>query len=223
MAKLYSFGCSFSDVLFKNNEVKLHNYKEHKLYTELLSKRLNLELVYNARPGRGNNTMLLDFALTDFEDDSIVIIQLTLFTRIELLVKHENPNILRYSKPTLGPFTSATITHFKNDLNINNKHIDTYVNFVDVFYDILCFNDLHNTFQIIENKKRKSNNCKFLVITAGEVLEEKFKDDKHLFDMISINGFMNVGKYPTHANGDPHLNKWGNLNLFRDLYQIIMN
>lgn len=222
MAKLYSYGCSFSDVSFKNDEIKLRGYNEHKLYTELLSKKLNLELEYNASPGRGNNSILLDFALSNFEDNSIIIIQLTLFTRIELLVKHTNPNVLRYSEPAVGPFTSATLTHFKDDLNINDKFINTYINFVDVFYDIICFTDLYNTFKIIEDKKKKYKNCKFLVISAGLINEENFKNDKHLIDMISINGFMNKN-YPTHGNKDPHLNKWGNLNLFRDLYTIIMN
>jgi hypothetical protein len=221
MDKLYSFGCSFSDVIFKNNNILLYNYNQHKLYTELLAEKLELELVCNARPGRGNNTMLVDIASTDFEDNSIIIIQLTFFYRLEFLIKSYDSKTLHFESPKIRPFTSATLEQWETDMYINKKHIESYANFVETFYDILCFNDLYSIFNVIENKKLKSKNCNFFVISAEPINKKNFEKDKYLFNMICLNGFMDSHIYPNYSDTDPHLNELGNLNLFTNLYKII--
>jgi len=220
MAKLYSFGCSFSDVDFKNAEIKGKNYPEHKLYTELLSDKLNLELVTDAYVGRGNNTILLNLAMSDFEDESKIIIQLTIFDRLELK-KWFN----RDYEPTNGyitPFTHATLTHFTDDKDIKKEHLEDYLYFVTTFYDILQFNDLYNLNEIIKNKKNKCKNCKFYVITPLKIDTKKFLRFEHLIDIVHINGFMNE-KYEYWSYDDRHLSDKGNLTLFNDLLKIIEN
>ncbi len=49
MNNLYSFGCSYSSVNFKNAQYKYRGYPEHKLYNELLAEELNLNLINDDR------------------------------------------------------------------------------------------------------------------------------------------------------------------------------
>jgi hypothetical protein len=221
MGKLYSFGCSFSDVIFKNAEIKTKGYPKHKLYTELLADSLNLELITDAYDGRGNNTILLNLAMSDFDDNSIVIIQLTISNRLELK-KWYNKDVTFESDVKITHFTHATMNHFADDKDINRQHLEDYTYFVTTFYDILCFNDLHNLNNIIKNKENKFKNCKFYVITALKYETDLFLRNEYLRDIIDINGIM-TGRYDNWSHNDPHLTDEGNLTLFNDLYKIITN
>jgi hypothetical protein len=186
-----------------------------------LADSLNLELITDAYAGRGNNTILLNLAMSDFDDNSIIVIQLTVSNRLELKKWFNNdapiePNF------NVRPFTHATINHFDDDKDIKKEHLEDYIHFVTTFYDILCFNDLYQLNEIIKNKKNKCKNCKFYVITARKYETYLFLRHEHLNNIIDINGIM-TKRYDSWSSEDPHLNDKGSLTLFNDLLKIIKN
>lgn len=217
--KLYSFGCSFSSITYKEKCIRDFNYPNYKLYNELLSEKLNLELKCDAYEGAGNNSILIDLASQDFEDNSTIVVQLTYFHRLELR-KSFNLPLLDSKISVSGPITSATIHHFGQDDQITEVHIQDYLNFVTSFHDILCFNDLFILDKIIQTKKKNQKNLKFICLTADEVNEKLFTTNKNLLDNITLNGFHKIG-YETWSISDPHLNPNGNKKLTEDLFKII--
>jgi len=232
MNNLYSFGCSFSSVDFKNTKIKHYGYPEHKLYNELLAEKLNLNLINDAYEGRGNNSIILGFAETEFKNNSLVIIQLTFPNRLEFR-KNKIPidgnkwSNNRYSSIT-QPISSATLTHFSNEV-ITQKHIETYLDFVNEWDKILIFTDIYNIVNSIKKKQIKYPNCKFLLITPNSVQKELFENNLYLYEYIKLNGFYsnNIQNWDMYGKlinddrykDDPHLSPNGN----KKLYEIILN
>jgi hypothetical protein len=230
MNNLHSFGCSFSSVNFKNKCVEDRGYIEYKLYNELLAEKLNLNLICSSYEGRGNNSIILDFAETDFKNTSLVIIQLTFPHRIEF---RKNNILDDYNSDTITqPITSATLSHLSHK-GITEKHIETYINFVDEWYDILAFTDIYNITNSINKKQIKYPNCKFLLITPDEIKKEIFKNNLNLYKNINLNGFLNLNfetwvEYGKKINDsryfkDGHLSTNGNQKLYENILNIIEN
>jgi hypothetical protein len=226
MGNLYSFGCSFSSINFKNAYCIHGGYPEHKLYNELLAEKLNLNLINDAYEGRGNNSIILKFAESDFKNTDLVIIQLTLPHRMEF--RKEN-TITDYNSITISqPITSATLPHVVHKL-ITQKQFETYIDFINEWEDILMFTDIFNIVNSIKLKQKKYPNCKFLLITLNEIKKEIFTNNLDLYKNINLNGFCNMGietweMYGKLVNddryiGDTHFSPIGN----QKLYEIILN
>lgn len=229
MSKLYTFGCSFSDVNYKNNTIKHNNYPEHMLYTELLSNELKLELVNNGYSGRGSNSILLDFAAEQFEDNSVVIVQLTLPERVELRKINRN---LPMKLDVSGPITHSSILHYKNDPDITEKHVESYVEFVYTFNDILTFTDVYFAAETIFKKEKQYPTCRFYLITPHLVKKELFVENSEHFKKINLNGFIYSEKHDNwidyakrtknmEINDDPHLSPLGNYTLFDEIIKFV--
>lgn len=227
MGNLYSFGCSYSSVKFKNAQYIHKKYPEHKLYNELLAEELNLNLINDAYEGRGNNSIILGFAETEFEDNSLVIIQLTFPNRIEF--RKNNKIITPINTTTISqPITSATLEHFSNEI-ITQRHKETYLDFVNEWNKILTFTDIYNIVNSIKKKQIKYPNCKFLLITPNNIQKEIFENNLDLYEYITLNGFykMNIEDWDTYGKlinddkykGDRHCSPNGN----KKLYEIILN
>jgi hypothetical protein len=179
MGNLYSFGCSYSSVDFKNSNCIHEGYPKHKLYNELLAEELNLNLINDAYEGRGNNSIILNFAETEFEDNSLVIIQLTYSNRIEF--RKDNKIVSPTITTTMAyPITSATLEHFSNEI-ITKKHIETYLDFVNEWDKILIFTDIYNIVNSIKKKQIKYSSCKFLLITPNKIQKEIFENNLNLY------------------------------------------
>jgi hypothetical protein len=227
---LYSFGCSFSSVNFKNKCVKDRGYIEHKLYNELLAEKLNLHLICSSYEGRGNNSIILDFAETDFKDTSLVIIQLTFPHRIEFAKNNISDD--DNSNTITQPITSATLSHLSYK-GITEKHVETYINFVDEWHDVLAFTDIYNITNSINKKQIKYPNCKFLLMTPDKIKKEIFKNNLNLYKNINLNGFLNLNfetwvEYGKKINDsryfkDGHLSPNGNQKLYENILNIIEN
>jgi len=223
MNNLYSFGCSFSSVDFKNGQINQFGYIKHRLYNELLAENLNLNLICNAYEGRGNNSIILDFAETEFEDNSLVIIQLSFSNRIEF---RKESKINKIS----APITSATLTHFSNEV-ITEKHKETYLDFVNTWNDILIFNDIYQIVNSIKKKEAKYPNCKFLLITPHYVKKQLFEKNMNLHNYIKLNQFLNLNvetwtQYGIKINdkkylGNGHLSPNGNETLYKNILNIL--
>jgi hypothetical protein len=203
---------------------------DYKLYTELLSEELNLDLICDAYEGRGSNSIILNFAVTEFEENSIVIIQLTFPNRIELVKqynkKSKNENKISY------PLSFATLDHYNDDPDITFEHKKTYIDFVSTYYDILTFNDIFFVTKIIKEKKIKYPSCKFILITPHLVKQNLFDKNIELLDYISYDGFFydfeNWDLYGKLVNekkyiNDLHLSKNGNIEFYKKLLKIIKN
>jgi hypothetical protein len=230
MNNLYSFGCSFSSVNFKNYYINTFNYVNHKLYNELLAEKLNLNLINEAYEGIGNNSIILNFAETEFKDNSLVIIQLTFPNRIEFR-KENNTNDFTTTIGTITqPISSATLTHFSNEV-ITEKHKETYLDFVNTWDDILTFNDIYQIVNSIKKKEAKYPNCKFLLITPHYVKKQLFEKNINLHNYIKLNQFLNLNvetwtQYGIKINdkkylGDGHLSPNGNETLYKNILNIL--
>jgi hypothetical protein len=224
MNNLYSFGCSFSSVDFKNGQINQFGYIKHRLYNELLAENLNLNLICNAYEGRGNNSIILDFAETDFEDNSLVIIQLSFSNRIEF---RKESKINKIS----APITSATLQSKYDDIDVTEKHIETYLDFVNTWNDILIFNDIYQIVNSIKKKEAKYPNCKFLLITPHYVKKQLFENNLDLHNYIKLNQFLNLNvetwnEYGIKINdkkylGNGHLSPNGNETLYKNILNIL--
>jgi hypothetical protein len=224
MNNLYSFGCSFSSVDFKNAQINQFGYIKHRLYNELLAENLNLNLICNAYEGRGNNSIILDFAETEFEDNSLVIIQLSFSNRIEF---RKESKINKIS----APITSATLQSKYDDIDVTEKHIETYFDFVNTWNDILIFNDIYQIVNSIKKKEAKYPNCKFLLITPHYVKKQLFENNLDLHNYIKLNQFLNLNvetwtQYGIKINdkkylGNGHLSPNGNETLYKNILNIL--
>lgn len=233
MYNLYSFGCSFSSVNFKNNEINHYGYLQHKLYNELLAEKLNLNLINYAYEGRGNNSIILDFTETEFEDNSLVIIQLTISNRIEFR-KDKTPldrDIQSNNRHNITqPITSATLAHFSNKV-ITKRQIETYLDFVNEWDNIIVFTDIYNIVNSIKKKQIKYPSCKFLLISADRIKKELFENNLHLYDYIKLNGFCLDNIQTWHMYGklindkkyldNFHFSLNGNETLYKNILNIL--
>jgi hypothetical protein len=198
--RLYSFGCSFTSLDWKNWCVTQYNYPQNRLYTELLAEELGLELIDSSYSARGNNSILLDFASTSFEDDSVIILQLTGFNRYEFL--NFDSSIQRnqtwcFDDYLKGPITTASIKFGEGgDGFFNLDDTQTYFDFVTKFEPLFLINDLYNANKLIQKKEKENKSCKFLLLTIENIFNPIFNVDndffikrKDLIDRINYNGF----------------------------------
>lgn len=234
MSKLYSFGCSFTSIKWKDWCIAKYGYPDNHLYTELLSHKLGLELIDSSYEARGNNSILLDFASTKFEDNSVVILQLTGFSRYEFINFHSDikENETWYlDKNIIGPITSASIRFGEGgDRFFSLEDTKTYFDFVLSFEKLFLINDLYNATKLISKFEKEYPTCKFILTTIENVknpifnvVEDFYKKRKDIIDRIDYNGFYEYNinftweKYcEEHGiendfmKTDKHLNQLGN-------------
>ena len=205
MKRLYSFGCSFTSLDWKNWCVSQYGYPPNKLYTEILADEFGLELIDSSYSARGNNSILLDFASTSFEDDSLVILQLTGFNRLEFLSfdkdiqKNQTWCFDDYLK---GPITTASIKFGEGgDGFLSLEDSRMYFNFVTQFEKFFLINDLFNANKLIKKKEAENKGCKFLLLTIENIYNPIFNVDtefyirrKDLVNRINYNGFYEDNK-----------------------------
>jgi hypothetical protein len=234
LPKLYSFGCSFTSLKWKNWCVSKHGYPEYELYTETLSNKLGLELIDSSYEARGNNSILLDFASTKFEDNSVIILQLTGFSRYEFINFHSKikENETWYlDKNIIGPITSASIRFGEGgDRFFSLEDTKTYFDFVLSFEKLFLINDLYNATKLISKFEKEYPTCKFILTTIENVenpifnvVEDFYEKRRDIIDRIDYNGFYEYNidltweKYcEEHGiendfmKTDKHLNQLGN-------------
>lgn len=244
MKRLYSFGCSFTSIDWKNWCISEYGYPPNKLYTELLADELGLELIDSSYSARGNNSILLDFASTTFDDNSVVILQLTGFNRFEFLTfdKDIQKNQTWYFDDYLkGPVSTASIKFGEGgDRFFNLEDTKMYFNFVTQFEKIFLVNDLFNANKLIKKKEKENKGCKFLLLTIENIFNPIFNVDndfykrrKDLIDSISYNGFYEDNKEFIWKNwveekgvnnqqmlNDYHLTEEGNSRVFDKLIRL---
>lgn len=245
MKRLYSFGCSFTSLDWKNWCVKEYNYPPNKLYTELLAEELGLELKDSSYSARGNNSILLDFASTKFEDNSVVVLQLTGFNRLEFL--NFNSDIKKnqtwcFDDYLIGPITTASIKFGEGgDRFFNIDDTNLYFDFVTKFEGIMLINDLYNATKLIKKKEEETIGCKFILLTIENVMNPIFNvvDDFYtkrsdIINRIDYNGFYEDNKEFTwknyciemgidneHMKNDAHLTQTGNKKVFDKVLEKI--
>ena len=145
--KLWVFGDSFTAEYYENNNYK--NYVEYKkgvapiIWSNLLSKKINLEVINHAKCGASNYTIFnqLIKSIDDINENDIVIIGWSYITRYI----SGDPNTRTLIEGPIGPFSKITCDEifFNRNLTCWGDEVSSWIKLINRYSNLKSINIFH--------------------------------------------------------------------------------
>lgn len=231
MAKLYTFGCSYTASFDESSSENYKKYKEFrggfpKAWPEILSESLSFDLENYGQPASGNNEIFLTFCKNSskFQKDDIVIVEWTFMERYRIAIGNGDYDWIRVGPGELKNKSFSQTTH--DEIIINRMLRPYIVELYDyqVIMDTLAKSVGFKIYYWGFNENHIYNLPKEQLLQEKFLLCDKIKDrHHHAFRVAHEHGSKTISEETNGVIQDTHMGEKGHQVLANLFYDHIMN